>query len=292
MCRRTKWCKYIQEFMTLPQDEIAAGSAMTLAQRQWGGDTPLARAALLRWGALNLAFQDKRLETWTVARERDRIQVPAALVAAAGVAPLVMDNERAVFDIPALLDATLRVPAARGSGVSADGRVAAYPAPLARFGMLRTIALYKLLKVIILLLAAWGEVRLHDATLAARILSWAVGPPARTRARSGDAGDRLVQRALRVASPQVRLITLTYAAVFAVEGIGLWMQRRWAEWLTMIITASLVPLELWELIHRPSIGASLVLLANCLIVGYLILARVDAPKPAPPLLDKAPPEGS
>jgi hypothetical protein len=100
--------RYIQELMTLPQDEIAAGSAMTLAHRQWGGDTPLARAALLRWSALNLAFQDKRLETWTVARERDRIQVPAALVAAAGVAPLIMDNERAVFDIPALLDATLQ----------------------------------------------------------------------------------------------------------------------------------------------------------------------------------------
>ena len=100
--------RYIQELMTLPQDEIAAGSAMTLAHRQWGGDTPLARAALIRWGALNLAFQDKRLETWTVARERDRIQVPAALVAAAGVAPLIMDNERAVFDSPALLDATLQ----------------------------------------------------------------------------------------------------------------------------------------------------------------------------------------
>ena len=39
--------RYIQELMTLPQEEIAAGSAMTLARRQWGGDTPLARAALL-----------------------------------------------------------------------------------------------------------------------------------------------------------------------------------------------------------------------------------------------------
>src|SRR5882757_7587103 len=95
--------KFIQDLMTLPHGEIAASSAMTLAQRHWGGDTPMARAALLRWGALNLAFQDKRLETWTVTRERDRIQVPAA----AGVAPLVIDNERAVFDIPALLDATL-----------------------------------------------------------------------------------------------------------------------------------------------------------------------------------------
>jgi hypothetical protein len=99
--------KYIQDLMTLPHGEIAAGTAMALARRHWGGDTPLARAALLRWSALNLAFQDKRLETWTVTRERDRIQVPAALVAAAGVAPLVLDNERAVFDIPKLLDATL-----------------------------------------------------------------------------------------------------------------------------------------------------------------------------------------
>jgi hypothetical protein len=99
--------KFIQDLMMLPHGQIAADSALSLAQRQWGGDTPLARAALLRWGALNLAFQDKRLETWTVVRERDRIQVPAALVAAAGVAPLIMDNERAVFDIPALLDTTL-----------------------------------------------------------------------------------------------------------------------------------------------------------------------------------------
>src|ERR1700679_2728614 len=99
--------RYIQDLMTLPHGEIDAGTALSLAQRQWGGDTPLARAALLRWGALNLAFQDKRLETWTVNRERDRIQVPAALVAAAGVAPLLLEHDRAVFDIPALLDATL-----------------------------------------------------------------------------------------------------------------------------------------------------------------------------------------
>src|SRR6202171_466267 len=85
--------KYIQDLMTLPHGEIAASSAMTLAQRQWGGDTPLARAALLRWGALNLAFQDKRLETWTVMRERDRIQVPAALVGGAGGGRVVVHKE-------------------------------------------------------------------------------------------------------------------------------------------------------------------------------------------------------
>lgn len=99
--------QYIQELMALPDGDIAASAALTLAHRQWGADTPLAHAALLRWSALNLAFQDKRLETWTVSRARGRIQVPAALVAAAGVARLLVAGERVVFDIPALLDATL-----------------------------------------------------------------------------------------------------------------------------------------------------------------------------------------
>ena len=160
---------------------------------------------------------------------------------------------------------------------------AVHPAPLARFGMLRTIALYKLLKVVILLLAAYGEIRLHDATMSAKILSWASAKP------QGLEHD-LVTRGLvwfsglsesRVHT--MRLITLTYAAVFAVEGVGLWMQRRWAEWLTTIITASLIPLELWELIHRPSIGAILVLIANILIAGYLYWHVSTHQRPSPPL---------
>lgn len=142
-------------------------------------------------------------------------------------------------------------------------------APPARFGLLRTIALYKLLKVMLLILAAYGEIRLHDVTLSAKLLSWAANRP------HGLEHD-LVTRGLVWFSGlsesrihALRFVTLTYAAVFAVEGVGLWMERRWAEWVTTIITASLIPLELWELVHRPSIGAALVLVANMLIAGYL-----------------------
>ena len=46
-----------------------------------------------------------------------------------------------------------------------------------RFGVLRTIALYKLVKVILLLLVAYGELRLRDASLAAKLLSWAQARP-------------------------------------------------------------------------------------------------------------------
>jgi len=149
--------------------------------------------------------------------------------------------------------------------------------------MLRTIALYKLLKVAILLLAAWGEIRLHDSTLSAKLLSWAANRP------QGLEHD-LVTRALSWFSGlsesrvhALRFVTLTYAAVFAVEGIGLWMQRRWAEWLTTIITASLIPLEIWELVHQPSIGAVLVLVANILIAGYLYWHVSTHQRPSPPL---------
>ena len=135
---------------------------------------------------------------------------------------------------------------------------------------------------VILLLAAYGEVRLRDATLTAKILSWASARPHGlehdlvTRGLSGSAA------CPNRACMQVRLVTLAYAAVFAVEGIGLWMQSRWAEWLTTIITASLIPLELWELIHRPIDRRLLVLLANMLIVGYLYWHVSTRQRPAPP----------
>jgi uncharacterized membrane protein (DUF2068 family) len=48
------------------------------------------------------------------------------------------------------------------------------------------------------------------------------------------------------------------------------MQKRWAEWLTTIITGSLIPLEIWEFAHRPNLGKAAVVLGNVAIVVYLI----------------------
>src|SRR5471030_916260 len=135
-------------------------------------------------------------------------------------------------------------------------------APPRRFGVLRTIALYKLVKVVLLLGVAYGELRLRDASLAAKLLSWA-------QARPYGLEHRIVSQLLEWFSGlsvsrihALRIVTLAYAAVFAVEGVGLWMQKRWAEWLTTIITASLIPLELWELFDRPNLGKAAVLVAN------------------------------
>jgi uncharacterized membrane protein (DUF2068 family) len=146
----------------------------------------------------------------------------------------------------------------------------ARPAPASRFNVLRTIALYKLLKVLLLLALVYGEVRLSDASLAAKLVTWASARPLGLEHRavtgllewfSGLSASRL---------HALRIVTFAYAAVFAIEGIGLWMQKRWAEWLTTIITASLIPLEIWELFFRPTIGKAAVLVANTAIVVYLV----------------------
>ena len=100
--------QYVQNLMTTPS-ATAPQATTALAHQQWGGDTPLARAAQLRWSALNRAFGDARVSTWTTHPKRDQIHVPAALIAAAGVARLTMAEEEVVFDIPTLLDATLEL---------------------------------------------------------------------------------------------------------------------------------------------------------------------------------------
>src|SRR5262245_29558016 len=41
-----------------------------------------------------------------------------------------------------------------------------------------------------------------------------------------------------------------YALLFAVEGIGLWLAKTWAEYLTIFSTAGLLPIEGYEVFHH------------------------------------------
>ena len=64
--------------------------------------------------------------------------------------------------------------------------------------------------------------------------------------------------------------------LFLTEGVGLWLLKRWAEWLTVIITSSLVPIEVYEIYRHPSainVGALLLNLAIVIYLIYRILTR-------------------
>jgi uncharacterized membrane protein (DUF2068 family) len=65
------------------------------------------------------------------------------------------------------------------------------------------------------------------------------------------------------------LLALFYTVVLFTEGIGVYMQQRWAELLMVFATAALIPIEVRHLWHRPGLVGALILLANCFIVWFL-----------------------
>ncbi len=61
-----------------------------------------------------------------------------------------------------------------------------------------------------------------------------------------------------------------YAALFLTEGTGLLFRKRWAEWLTIVATSSLMPFEVYELVKQFTAVRLLALLVNAAVVLYLI----------------------
>jgi uncharacterized membrane protein (DUF2068 family) len=85
-----------------------------------------------------------------------------------------------------------------------------------------------------------------------------------------------VERAFSLQSDKLTLVGVVFAVYAAVEGleaVGLWFQRRWAEYLTFIVTASLLPLEVYELSHRLTIFKVLAFVINVAVVAYLLYAK-------------------
>ena len=61
-----------------------------------------------------------------------------------------------------------------------------------------------------------------------------------------------------------------YATLFLTEGTGLLFRKRWAEWLTIVATSSLMPLEVYELIKEFTAVRLFALLVNAAVVLFLI----------------------
>jgi len=141
-----------------------------------------------------------------------------------------------------------------------------------RFDPLLGIALFKLVKCVLLVTAGVSALLLVKD-----------GDPASTlrhfvRELRVDPDNRLIHRAISAVSSldtrrleELGVGTFVYAAVFACEGVGLWLRKRWAEYLTTIVTASLVPLELYELTRKPSVLKAAGIALNLLIVAFLVV---------------------
>ena len=145
----------------------------------------------------------------------------------------------------------------------------ASPATPHRAG-LRVIACYEIIKTVCLLLVAAAAFHLDHAENFERLVHWLEHLPL---TESSGLRWKLVSVLVDFGPSKfvaVGLVTLGYAVLFGIEGIGLLMGKYWAEWFTVIATASLIPIELYETLHRFGWLKLAALVGNVAIVVYLV----------------------
>ncbi len=143
---------------------------------------------------------------------------------------------------------------------------------------LRLIAAFKLLKGLALLALGIGALRLLHKDVEAIVVHWIT-------IFQVDPHSHYLQMLLAKLAilddhrlKELSVGTFIYSALFLTEGIGLALDKRWAEYLTIISTASLLPLEFYELARHVSIAKVLALVINLAVVIYLVLELRRFPK--------------
>ena len=143
---------------------------------------------------------------------------------------------------------------------------------------LRLIAAFKLLKGVALLALGVGALNLLHKDVAAIVVHWInifqVDPHSHYMQLLLAKLSILDDRRLK----ELSVGTFIYAAIFLTEGVGLGLGKRWAEYLTIISTASLLPLEVYELARHASVGKVLALVINLAVVAYLVFELRRFPK--------------
>jgi uncharacterized membrane protein (DUF2068 family) len=135
---------------------------------------------------------------------------------------------------------------------------------------LLTIAIFKLAKSAFFFCIGAGAIHflhkdLRDPVLAlARALRF--DPDGRAVSLVLDKVDLIGAHRLR----EIGIATFAYSALALTEGIGLLLERTWAEYLTLILTISFVPWELFELLSHPTYIRVSVFVINLAVLWYLI----------------------
>jgi uncharacterized membrane protein (DUF2068 family) len=137
-------------------------------------------------------------------------------------------------------------------------------------GGLLWIALFKLFKATLLIAVGIGAHKLLHRDIAATALHWVeilrVDPDNRYI-------HRLLARIFAISPAQLKATsigTFIYAALLLTEGLGLLLRKTWAEYFTIITTAGLIPLEVYEISRHVTLAKFVVLTVNVAIVIYLI----------------------
>jgi uncharacterized membrane protein (DUF2068 family) len=137
---------------------------------------------------------------------------------------------------------------------------------------IRALAVFEAGKASLVLAAGFGLLRLvhRDVAHAAESMVRHLHLPERV-------GDSFIRVASHLSDTQLVLAALfafAYAVLRLAEAYGLWFMRAWAEWLAIASAGLYLPVELYELLHRPTAMRAAVLATNVLIVAGLLYVRL------------------
>ena len=136
--------------------------------------------------------------------------------------------------------------------------------------VLLVIALFKFVKGALLLALEFGALSLIHKDVASHVEHWLdqlrIDPDNRLIGTALSKLELIHTKELK----ELSALGAGYAALFLTEGTGLLLRKRWAEWLTIVATSSLMPLELYELIKEFTAIRLTVLLLNAAVVLFLI----------------------
>jgi uncharacterized membrane protein (DUF2068 family) len=135
--------------------------------------------------------------------------------------------------------------------------------------VLRSIALFEIVKGLLAVAAAAGIVSLRQTDLHAAtdafLLQHGINPETHYRRLFIES----VAKAAQLPVGQVIGIALAYALIRFAEGYGLWQGKHWAEWFAVISAGFYLPFEFAHYARRPTEFTAGVILLNLVIIVYL-----------------------
>jgi len=148
--------------------------------------------------------------------------------------------------------------------------------------ILRLLAVERVIRAVLLIAAAYGVWRFESAQKALQGTFGRLLPAAKPLAsqfgvdldRSAFVAD--LDKVLHARAGTLNLVAvglLLYGLLELVEGVGLWLGRRWAEYLTVVATSAFLPYEIYELARSITVTKVVAFLINIAAVVYLVLAK-------------------
>jgi uncharacterized membrane protein (DUF2068 family) len=140
--------------------------------------------------------------------------------------------------------------------------------------VLRTIAMFEVTKAAIVILLGWGLFLMHRnlADVAERVVQMLhVNPEGKLTNLFFELASHASGRNLWV----LALSTLAYASMRSTEAYGLWREREWAQWCSLLSTALYLPPELYWMLRDPSWLKCAVLVINIVTFLFMVGLRVN-----------------